>query len=77
VHHIVDPRTGRSAESPWRTVSVVATSCFEANTASTATIVRGEGGLRWLAGLGLPARLVHVNGSVVTLAGWPGEEVAA
>lgn len=77
VHHIVDPRTGRSADSPWRTVSVVAASCFEANTASTATIVRGEDGLRWLAGLGLPARLVHRNGSVVTLAGWPSEEVAA
>jgi thiamine biosynthesis lipoprotein len=64
-------------DSPWRTVSVVGQSCFEANTASTATIVRGEDGLAWLDTAGLPARLVHRSGSVVTVAGWPGEEAAA
>jgi thiamine biosynthesis lipoprotein len=77
VHHIVDPDTGRPVDSPWRTVSVVGQSCFEANTASTATIVRGEDGLSWLDTAGLPARLVHRSGSVVTVAGWPGEEAAA
>jgi thiamine biosynthesis lipoprotein len=73
VHHIVDPRTGWSAVTPWRTVTVVACSCVEANTASTATLVKGAQGLPWLSGLGLPARLVQHDGSVVLLAGWPRE----
>ncbi len=76
VHHIVDPTTGTAASTPWRSVTVAARSCFQANTASTATIARGEQGLAWLARLGLPARLVHRNGSPVVLGGWPGEVVA-
>lgn len=75
VHHIVDPSTGRPASSPWRCVSVVARTCFEANTVSTTTVVRGEDGLRWLSGLPLPARLVHRDGSVVTVGGWPADPV--
>lgn len=77
VHHIVDPATGLPASSPWRTVTVAATSCVDANAASTAAIVRGERALRWLESAGLPARLVAHDGSVVTVAGWPAEgEVA-
>jgi len=38
VHHIVDPRTGDVPEPCWRTVSVAAKSCVDANTASTAAI---------------------------------------
>lgn len=71
VHHIVDPATGRSARSPWRTVSVAAATCVDANTAATAAVVKGEGAASWLAGLGLPARLVGQDGSVLTVAGWP------
>lgn len=40
-HHIIDPRTGRSAVSPLRTVSVVARTCLTANTLSTAALVWG------------------------------------
>jgi thiamine biosynthesis lipoprotein len=58
-------------------VTVAATSCVDANAASTAAIVRGERALRWLESAGLPARLVAHDGSVVTVAGWPAEgEVA-
>jgi thiamine biosynthesis lipoprotein len=71
VHHIVDPATGRPAASPWRTVSVVAGSCLDANTAATAAIVKGDGGERWLAATGLPARLVAHDGRVAVLNGWP------
>jgi thiamine biosynthesis lipoprotein len=71
MHHIIDPMTGQPAESPWRTVSVAAGNCVDANTASTAAIIRGEAAPDWLAGQGLPARLVHADGSVVTVAGWP------
>jgi thiamine biosynthesis lipoprotein ApbE len=71
MHQILDPRTGRPADSDWRTVSVVAGSALDANIASTAAIIRGQRATGWLAGLGLPARLVAVDGSVTTVAGWP------
>jgi thiamine biosynthesis lipoprotein ApbE len=71
LHHILDPRTGRPADSDWRTVSVAAGSALDANIASTASIIRGRSAIGWLAKLGLPARLVAVDGSVTTLAGWP------
>ena len=74
LHHIVDPRTGLSARTPWRTVSVVAASCLDANIVSTASVVRGERAPAWLAGLGLDARLVARDGTVSTLGRWPAEQ---
>lgn len=76
VHHIVDPRTGRPAPEVWRTVSVCAATCVDANTASTAAIVLGEEAPAWLAGQGLPARLVRVDGTTVRVGRWP-DRVAA
>ena len=72
-HHLVDPTTGRSADSAWRTVSVAAASCLDANIASTAAIVRGAPAQAWLESLGLPARLVHVDATVRHVAGWPAD----
>ncbi|MCW2974795.1 MAG: thiamine biosynthesis protein [Actinomycetia bacterium] len=74
VHHIVDPRSGAPAARVWRTVSVCAASCVDANTASTAAIVRGTAAPMWLQSLHLPARLVRTDGSVVLTDGWPGAE---
>ncbi|MBA3906422.1 MAG: FAD:protein FMN transferase [Pseudonocardiales bacterium] len=71
VHHIVDPRTGDIPDSRWRTVSVAASSCVDANTASTAAIVLGDAAPAWLAARTLPARLVDVDGAVTTTGGWP------
>jgi FAD:protein FMN transferase len=71
VHHIIDPATGAPAASCWRTVSVAAGSCTDANTASTAGIIRGGAAPGWLHDLGLPARLVGHDGTTVTTAGWP------
>ena len=70
-HHIVDPRTGRSCDVVWRTVSVAAGSCLDANAASTASIVIGEDAPDWLRERGIPARLVRADGEVVCVAGWP------
>ncbi len=75
LHHIVDPRTGDVPEPVWRTVSVTATSCVDANTASTASIVLGAAAVDWLAARRLPARLVAVDGAVTTVAGWPDDEL--
>jgi FAD:protein FMN transferase len=74
VHHIIDPATGEPARSCWRTVSVAAGSCTDANTASTAAIVRGPAALDWLHDIGLPARLVRHDGTVETTAGWPRDD---
>ena len=70
-HHILDPSTGLPAQEHWRTVSVVAGSCVDANTAATAAIVWGERAIGWLAEHRLPARLVRADGLVTYLAGWP------
>jgi thiamine biosynthesis lipoprotein ApbE len=74
LHHILDPRTGWPAEPVWRTVSVAARTCADANTASTAAVIRGRAALGWLARLGLPARLVDATGVVFTVAGWPDQQ---
>jgi thiamine biosynthesis lipoprotein ApbE len=71
LHHLVDPRTGLPAESPWRTVTAVATTCVDANAAATAALIRGEGGPGWLSELCLPARFVGLDGTVVRIGGWP------
>jgi thiamine biosynthesis lipoprotein ApbE len=74
LHHILDPRTGLPAEPVWRTVSVAAGTCADANAASTAAVIRGRAALGWLAGLGLPSRLVDATGVVFTVAGWPDDD---
>jgi thiamine biosynthesis lipoprotein ApbE len=71
LHHILDPRTSLPAEPVWRTVSVAAGTCADANAASTAAIIRGRDAITWLAGHNLPARLVDGKGAVFTVAGWP------
>jgi FAD:protein FMN transferase len=72
-HHIVDPRTGSPAEEIWRTVSVAASTCVDANTASTAAIVRGRAAPAWLERSGLPARLVAPDGTIAYTGDWPEE----
>ena len=73
VHHLLDPGSGRPVDGCWRTVSVTAGSCLDANIASTAAVVRGEQAPPWLESLRLPSRLVRVDGTVRHLAGWPRE----
>jgi len=70
-HHLLDPATGHPARSGWRTVTVAAATCLDANIASTAAIVRGANAVAWLQTLGLPSRLVSDDGRVLHVAGWP------
>lgn len=76
-HHILDPRTGEPARTPWRSVSVAAASCVDANVAATAAVVLGDEAPSWLARRSLPARLVHEDGTVTVVAGWAQEPLAA
>jgi thiamine biosynthesis lipoprotein len=71
MHHIIDPATGMPVLETWRTASVAAASCTDANIASTAALVRAGAAPAWLAGLGLPARLVGPDGGVTLVGDWP------
>jgi thiamine biosynthesis lipoprotein len=71
MHHVIDPRTAAPAAGPWRTVSVAAPCAVAANVASTAAIILGDDARDWLEGRGLAARLVGVDGAVVTTSDWP------
>ena len=73
LHHVVDPASGLPAAEHWRTVSVAAATCVDANAAATASIVMGPSAPAWLERLGLAARLVRSDGSVTLTAGWPRE----
>jgi thiamine biosynthesis lipoprotein len=70
-HHIIDPATGAPVTARWRTVSVAAETCLDANIASTAALIRARTAARWLERLGLPARLVSNDGAVRFVGDWP------
>jgi thiamine biosynthesis lipoprotein ApbE len=71
MHHVIDPSLGAPARGPWRTVSVAAGDCTDANIAATAALVRGARAPAWLERLGLPARLVYHDGAVLRIGDWP------
>ncbi len=71
VHHILDPRFGLPAEPVWRSVTVAAPTCLEANAYSTAAIVRGHAAVDWFRAENIVARLVDRRGRIVTTGGWP------
>lgn len=70
MHHLVHPSSGFPAEEYWRTATVAAASCLDANIASTAAIILGPGAASWLGERGLPARLVRRDGTAVAVGGW-------
>ncbi len=76
LHHVVDPRTGQPARPVWRSVTVAASTCAYANAVTTASLVRGERAVDWVRGLGLPARFLRSDGSLVLTDGWPRDEAA-
>jgi thiamine biosynthesis lipoprotein len=71
LHHIIDPRTSLPATGPFRTVTVAAATCLDANIASTAAMVRGETAIDWLTARRLPARLVENDGTIHYIGRWP------
>jgi thiamine biosynthesis lipoprotein len=70
VNHLIDPRTGRPCQGPWRTATVVAADCVTANGAATCAIVLGDAAPAWLEARGLPARLIANDGSIAFVGGW-------
>jgi len=81
-HHLIDPRTGRPAASPWDEVTVGAATCLAADVAAKAAFLLGREGPAWLDARRLPGRFL-ARGGVVANESWlaqdPGvtERVAA
>ena len=76
-HHVIDPRTALSSTTSWRTTSVCAASCLEANVATLASLLLGAEAPGWLGSRGLHARLVGEDGAITYAGGWPAEAEAA
>jgi thiamine biosynthesis lipoprotein len=72
-HHLLDPRTGAPVPEVWLRVTCVGHTAVAANTASTAAVVLGHDGPRWLEEHDVCARLVATDGAVRRTAGWPAD----
>jgi thiamine biosynthesis lipoprotein len=76
-HHLVDPGTGRPAQSPWSAVTVAGATCVAADVAAKAALILGDDGPAWLDARGLPGRLVRHDGDAVQTARWQAGMAAA
>jgi FAD:protein FMN transferase len=62
--HLIDPRTGSPAISPWVEVTVAAATCLQADVAAKAAYLLGDEGPRWLDDRGMAGRFLHPGGIV-------------
>ncbi len=69
-HHLIDPRTGAPANSPWSQVTACGATCLAADVAAKAGFLFGERGPGWLDGKGIPARFLAHDGEVVVNDTW-------
>jgi thiamine biosynthesis lipoprotein len=69
-HHLIDPRTGVPARTPWLDVTVAAGSCLAADVAAKAALLIGEEGPGWLDAHGLPGRFVDARERVYLNDAW-------
>jgi thiamine biosynthesis lipoprotein len=69
-HHLIDPRTGRPAESCWSQVTACGASCLAADVAAKAGFLMGERGPGWLERKGIPARFLTADGEVTLNDAW-------
>lgn len=71
-HHLVDPRTGLSAQSGLWSVTVVAARCEQAEVAAKVAFLLGlEQGSEFLQRFGLSGLFVHEDGSWTAVGPWP------
>jgi thiamine biosynthesis lipoprotein len=69
-HHLIDPRTGRAATSPWEQVTVSAATCLQADVAAKAAFLLGSEGPEWLDQRALSGRFLCPDGDVVVNQAW-------
>lgn len=70
-HHVLDPRTGAPADTPWTTVTATGPGAVAANAATTAALVLGEAAPDWLAARGVDALLLRDDGTELRVCSWP------
>jgi thiamine biosynthesis lipoprotein ApbE len=68
-HHLIDPRSGLSARSPWLEVTVAAQSCLTADIAAKAAFLLGADGPDWLDARVLAGRFLG-RGEIVENLSW-------
>jgi thiamine biosynthesis lipoprotein len=69
-HHLIDPRTGAPADSPWEQVTVAGASCLAADVLAKAAFLRGAEGPAWLDERGVPGRFLAPGEVVLTNRSW-------
>lgn len=69
-HHLIDPRTGLPAASPFVQVSVIAPTCREAETWAKAVLIGGHEGLELAALRGVAAFALAADGSPSPTPSW-------
>jgi thiamine biosynthesis lipoprotein len=71
-HHLIDPRTGQSAQSDLWSVTVVTDRCEQAEVAAKVAFILGaKQGTKFLQQHNIGGLLVHEDGSWETVAPWP------
>ena len=69
-HHLIDPRTGAPAASPWTQVTACGASCLAADVAAKAGFLLGARGPEWLDRKAIPARFLTADGNVTANETW-------
>lgn len=69
-HHLIDPRTGRPAESPWEQVTACGRTCLAADAAAKLGYLLGDRGPEVLEARGIPAQFVAPDCTVVENRRW-------
>jgi thiamine biosynthesis lipoprotein len=75
-HHLIDPRTGRPADSPWEQVTVSGATCLDADLAAKAAFLLGDSGPDWLDERGMPGRFLARDGNAMVNRAWAEEAPA-
>jgi thiamine biosynthesis lipoprotein len=71
-HHLIDPRTGAPADSPWALVTACGDSCWAADVGAKAAFLLGDDGPAWLDEHGMAGRFLRGDDSVVVNSTWSG-----
>ena len=69
-HHLIDPATGRPADSPWLEVTACGATCLAADAAAKAAFLLGERGPAWLDERRIPARFLRPDGEALENHTW-------
>lgn len=69
-HHLIDPATGRPADSPWDAVTASGVTCVAADVAARAAFLAGADGPGWLDRRGIPGRFAAPDGTIVMNRAW-------